>query len=136
MIRKTMAEMKMITRRQCLKRVVGMGAATIAASMLNCYWFQLFAQSVTKYSARAIDLVQRSTIVDMLNPFTLIGVLALIKSDKRPTWFTHPETFTAVDFQRFQDSRIDVMHVAVGTVGPNTDVRDRRRSDPPWLLRC
>jgi len=49
----------------------------------------------------------------------LIGVLAPLKGDKRPTWFTHPETFTAADFQRFKDSRIDAMHVAVGTVGPN-----------------
>src|SRR5947207_5569569 len=94
-------------------------AATLAAPMLNRGWFQLFAQSTTKYSARAIDLVQRSTIVDMLNPFTLIGVLAPLKGDKRPTWFTNPETFTAGDFQRFKDSRIDVMNVAVGTVGPN-----------------
>src|SRR5205823_2543633 len=42
-----------------------------------------------------------------------------LKGDKRPTWFTNPETFTAADFQRFKDSRIDIMHVAVGTVGPN-----------------
>ena len=109
----------MITRRQSLKRVVGIAAATIAAPMLNRGWFQLFAQSPTKYSAHAIDLVQRSTIIDMLNPFTLIGVLAPLKGDKRPTWFTNPETFTAADFQRFKDSRIDIMHVAVGTVGPN-----------------
>ena len=87
--------------------------------MLNRGWFQLFAQSATKYSTRAIDLVQRSTIVDMLNPFTLIGVLAPLKGDKRPTWFTNPETFTAADFQRFKDSRIDAMHIGVGTVGPN-----------------
>ena len=109
----------MITRRQSLKRVVGFAAATIAVPTLSRGWFQLFAQSAAKYSTRVIDLVQRCTIVDMLNPFSLIGVLAPIKGDKRPTWFTKPETFTAADFQRFKDSRIDVMHVAVGTVGPN-----------------
>ena len=109
----------MITRRQSIERVVGLAAAAIAAPMLNRGWFQLFAETATKYSARAIDLVQRSTTVDMLNPFTLIGVLAPIRGDKRPTWFTNPETFTAADFQRFKDSRIDIMHVAVGTVGPN-----------------
>ena len=109
----------MMTRRQSLRRIVGAAAATIAAPILNRGWFQLFAQSATKYSARAIDLVQRSTIVDMLNPFTLIGVLAPLKGDKRPTWFTNPETFTAADFQRFKDSRIDAMHIGVGTVGPN-----------------
>jgi len=112
-------EEDMVTRRQSLKRLVGVAAATIIAPMINRGWFQLFAENTTKYSARAVDLVQRSTVVDMLNPFTLLGVLAPLKGDKRPTWFTNPETFTAADFQRFKDSRIDVMHVGVGTVGPN-----------------
>ena len=55
----------------------------------------------------------------MLNPFSLIAALAPGKGDKRPTWFTNPETFTEQDFQRFRDSRIDVMHIGVGTVGPD-----------------
>jgi membrane dipeptidase len=108
----------MMTRRQSLQRVVGIAAATVLAPMLNRGWFQLFADT-TKYSARAVDLLQRSTVLDMLNPFTLVGVLAPLKGDKRPTWFTNPETFTAADFQRFKDSRIDAMNVAVGTIGPN-----------------
>jgi hypothetical protein len=66
----------MITRRQSLKRLLGIAAATITAPMINRGWFQLFAEDTTKYSARAIDLVQRGTVVDMLNPFTLLGVLA------------------------------------------------------------
>ena len=101
----------MITRRQSLKRLAGIVGATFAGPMINRDWFQLFAQTTTKYSARAIDLVQRTTVVDMLNPFTLIGVLAPLKGDKRPTWFSNPETFTAADFQRFKDSRIDAMHI-------------------------
>jgi hypothetical protein len=44
-------------------------------------WFQLFAESPTKYSARAVDLVQRNTVVDMLKPFTLLAVLAPFKGD-------------------------------------------------------
>ena len=90
----------------------------MVAPMLNRGWFELFAETTTKYSTRAIDLLQKTTTIDMLNPFTLVGVLAAPKGDKRPTWFTNPETFTAADFQRFKDSRIDVMNVAVGTVGP------------------
>lgn len=108
-----------LTRRQSIKRLLGLAGAAVAAPMFNRGRFQLFAQSATKYSERAIDLRQRSTTIDMLNPFTLVGVLAPIKGDKRPTWFTNPETFTPADFQRFKDSRIDVMHVGVGTVGPN-----------------
>jgi membrane dipeptidase len=111
--------LKLLTRRQSLKRVVGFAAATIAAPLFNRGWFQVFAQGATKYSTRAIDLLQRTTTIDMLNPFTLVGVLAPLKGDKRPTWFTNPETFTAADFQRFKESRIDAMNVAVGTVGPN-----------------
>ncbi len=109
----------MITRRQYLKRLLGVGAATLAAPLINRGWFQLLAETTTKYSARAIDLVQRTTIVDMLNPFTLLGVLAPFKGNNRPTWFTNPETFTAADFQRFKDSRIDAMHIGVGAAGPN-----------------
>ena len=99
--------------------MVGLAAATLAAPMINRGSFQLFAQSAIKYSARAIDLVQRSIILDMLNPFTLVGVLAPFKGDKRPTWFTNPETFTAGDLQRFKDSGVTVMHIGVGTDGPN-----------------
>jgi hypothetical protein len=47
----------MITRRQSLKRLLGVAAATITAPTINRGWFQLFADSATKYSARAIDLV-------------------------------------------------------------------------------
>jgi len=49
----------MITRRQYLKRLLGVGAATLAAPLINRGWFQLLAETTTKYSARAIDLVQR-----------------------------------------------------------------------------
>jgi membrane dipeptidase len=108
----------MMTRRQSIKRLVG-AATAIAVPTINRGWFELFAQSATKYSARAVDLLQKTTTIDMLNPFTLVGVLAPLKGDKRPTWFRNPKTFTQADFQRFKDSRIDVMHIGVGTVGPN-----------------
>ncbi|HME89645.1 MAG TPA: membrane dipeptidase [Chthoniobacterales bacterium] len=109
----------MVTRRQSVKRIVGIAVATAAAPMLNRGWFQLFAQSNTKYSTRAIDLLQRSTTVDMLNPFTLIGVLAPLKGDKRPTWFTNPETFTAAK----SDEAIRKMAEKGGVMGI-TEVRN------------
>ncbi|HYY14506.1 MAG TPA: membrane dipeptidase [Chthoniobacterales bacterium] len=111
--------MENTTRRQIVKRLSALAAGTIVAPMINRGWFEVFAQSATKYSARAIDLLQRSTVLDMLNPFTMIGMLAPLKGDKRPTWLTHPETFTASDLQRFKDSRIDVMYIGDSTVGPN-----------------
>ncbi len=111
--------MKPVTRRQTIKRLAALAAGTLAAPMINRGSFALFAQSTTKYSTHAIDLLQRSTVIDMLNPFTLVGVLAPFIGDKRPTWFTNPETFSAADLQRFKDSRIDVMHIGVGIDGPD-----------------
>jgi membrane dipeptidase len=111
--------MQKITRRGSLKRLGALAAGAFVAPMINRGRFDLFAQSTAKYSARAIDLLRQSTVLDMLNPFTLIGVVAMFKGDKRTTWFTNPETFTLQDLQRFKDSRIDVMHIAVGTGGPD-----------------
>ena len=111
--------METITRRGSLKRLGALAAGAFVAPMINCGRFELFAQSTRKYSTRAIDLLQKSTVLDMLNPFTLIGVVAMFKGDKRATWFTNPETFSAQDLQRFKDSRIDVMHIGVGTSGPD-----------------
>lgn len=108
-----------ITRRQSLKRIAAFAGATACAPMINRGRFALFAQSPATYSARAIELLRQSTVLDMLNPFTLVGVLAPIIKDQRPTWFTNPETFTANDLQRFKDARIDVMHIGVGTGGPD-----------------
>jgi membrane dipeptidase len=84
----------------------------IGAPMINRGRFRLFAQSRTEYSARAIALVQRSTVVDMLSPLTLNFPL-------QGKWATDPETFTEADFKRYRDSEIDVFHIAVGNGGPN-----------------
>src|SRR6266513_972589 len=111
--------METITRRGSLKRLGALAAGAFVAPMINCKRFQVFAQSTGKYSVRAIDLLRQSTVLDMLNPFTLVGVVAMFKGDKRATWFTNPETFNAQDLQRFKDSRIDVMHIGVGTSGPD-----------------
>jgi membrane dipeptidase len=111
--------MERVTRRGSLKRLAALAAGALVVPMINRGRFQLFAQNTTKYSAHAIDLLKQSTVLDMLNPFTLVGVVAMFKGDKRTTWFTNPETFTAQDLQRFKESRIDVMHIGVGTSGPD-----------------
>ena len=41
------------------------------APFINRGRFQLFAQSQTQYSARAIDLMKRAIVMDMLSPMTL-----------------------------------------------------------------
>jgi membrane dipeptidase len=101
-----------ISRRRLLEGAAAACAATIAAPFINRGRFQLFARSAAEYSARAIALVQRSTVVDMLCPLTL-------NFPQGSKWFEKPETFTERDFQRWRDSGINVMHPAVGLGGVN-----------------
>jgi membrane dipeptidase len=99
------------SRRQFLRATAGATATLAAAPMLNLGRFRLFAWSATEYSARAIDLVKRAIVVDMLSPLTLNFPLGV-------KWITDPESFTAADAQKFRDSGINVFHIAVGTGGP------------------
>ena len=102
----------MLSRRSLLEGAAVACAATIAAPFINRGRFRLFASSTTEYSARAIAIMQRATVIDMLCPLTL----NFPQGDK---WFAAPETFTDRDFQKWRDSGISVMHPAVGLGGPN-----------------
>ncbi|HEU0252658.1 MAG TPA: membrane dipeptidase [Pyrinomonadaceae bacterium] len=101
-----------ISRRDMLKRTTVAAAAIAAAPMTNRGRFRLFANSTTEYSRQAIDLIGRTTVIDMLNVLTL-------DFGKQNKWFKDPETFTAADFQPYAESAISVMHPAIGMGGPN-----------------
>lgn len=101
-----------ITRREMLRGAGLATAALVAAPMINRGRFHLFANSTTEYSRQAIDLIGRTTVIDMLAVLTL-------DFPKQTKWFRDPETFTAADFQPYRDSGINVFHPAVGMGGPN-----------------
>jgi membrane dipeptidase len=69
--------------------------------------FCLLAQSNLAYSTLAIDLVSRSTVIDML------GLLTLNYS-KLSSWETQPACFAPQDFERLRASGITIFHPAVG----------------------
>ncbi len=94
-------------RRQLLKAVAGACLGAVCAPMVNRGRYRVFAGSKQEYSARAVELVGRSVVIDMLSPFKLGST----------TWFTNPDSFTQADFQRFKDSGINAFHIAVGTGG-------------------
>jgi membrane dipeptidase len=100
----------LLSRRELLKRAAFASAGTLAASMINRGRFRLFANSATAYTARAIELIKRATVIDMLGVFT-------ISPSKTVKWFSNPDNFTPLDIQRFKDSGINVFHIAVGTGG-------------------
>jgi membrane dipeptidase len=101
-----------LTRRELLKSAAGAGLVSLAAPMINRGRYRVFAWSRKEYSVRAIDLVKRSTVIDMLSPFTL-------NFTKQAKWFANPESFTSADLQPFKDSGINVFHIAVGLGGPD-----------------
>lgn len=101
-----------LSRREALKRIAFAGVGALAAPMINRGRFRLFANSLTEYSAKAIDLVGRSTVIDMLSVLTL-------DFGKQDKWMSDPDTFTAADFAPFKDSGINVIHPAVGLGGAN-----------------
>jgi len=93
----------MLSRRSVLKGV----ALTLGAPMINRGRFALFAQSETEYSARTVDLVRRSTVIDMLGLLTLDYRKLLV-------WESDPGRFGQSDFARLRDSGTTVFHPAVG----------------------
>jgi membrane dipeptidase len=106
-----MKQTSKLSRRAMLKGVTVAGAAIVASPMLNLNRYRIFARSGSTYSARVIDLMRDSTVIDML------GVLTL-NFDKQSKWFSDPESFSTTDIQPFKDSGINVFHPAIGIGGP------------------
>ena len=100
-----------MSRRHALRTVAFAASGVMAAPFINLGRFRLFASTTAEYSARCIELMQQSTVVDMLSPLTI--------SDRWTQWARDPESFTAADFQRYRDSGINVFHHAFGSGGPN-----------------
>ncbi len=78
--------------------------------MINRGRYSLFAKSASEYSARTVDLVRRSTVIDMLGLLTL-------NYRKLTSWEADPSRFRDADFQRLKNSGITVFHPAVGYTG-------------------
>lgn len=70
----------------------------------NRYRYSPFSN--TEYSRRAVDLIHRSVVVDMLNQFSMPG-------KELDTWLDNPSTFE-VSVQKYRDSGIDVFALGHG----------------------
>src|SRR5918994_2641965 len=103
-----MPDRNLFTRRELLKWATFASTGMLAAPMINRGRYRLFAYSPSTYSSRAIELMKRATVIDMLSPF-------IISSSQRAKWFSNPDSFTAADLQKFKDSGINIFHIAVGT---------------------
>ncbi|HXF06437.1 MAG TPA: membrane dipeptidase [Blastocatellia bacterium] len=99
-----------MNRRQALTTIAGSCLVAGMAPMINRGRYRLFAQSAREYSARTIELVGRSLVIDMLSP------LVLSQSRMRKL-LSDPASLTPADIQRYKESGITVFHVAVGVGG-------------------
>jgi membrane dipeptidase len=108
-------------RRSLLKKAGMVCAGFLGGSMVNRASFQLFAQSSQKYSVRAIDLVQRSTVIDMQSPFSenWEGILEPIEKPANDQWFHDPTLFKVEDFEKFRRSGLTILQTGVSFALPN-----------------
>jgi membrane dipeptidase len=120
------------TRRQALAA----GAALAAAPFVNRSRYRLFGQSA-EYSARAVELVEESLVIDMLDQF-------LYRKDQQSTlraWLTKPGAFTEADFMRFRGSGINAINFGEGVDTYEDGIRlfadwnGFIAAYPDWLLR-
>lgn len=88
-----------------------MSSVAVGATMVNRGRYVLFAGG-PEYPARAIELVERSTVIDMLAPLW-------ISPSKTMKMLGNPDNFTAADYAPYKDSSINVFHIAIGTGGPD-----------------
>jgi membrane dipeptidase len=94
-----------LSRRTLLKSA----ALGLSAPFINTGSFRLFAQtpSAAAYSTLTLDLVRRSTVIDMLGLLTL-------DYRKLLNWEAQPGSFGLADYARLKDSGITIFHPAVG----------------------
>jgi len=98
---------------------------TLLAPMINRGRFRLFADDRVEHSGRAVELVARSTVIDMLGLLTLDW-------PRLGLWQSEPQRFGALDFHRFQGSGIQVFHPAVDPDDPVDPWGAARRWTDGW----
>jgi len=98
-----------MNRRKFLKSAGG--GAAVGAAMIHRGRYLVFAGG-PEYSSRAVELVQRATVIDMLAPLW-------ISPSQTRKMLGNPENFKAEDFAPYKNSGIHVFHIAIGTGGPD-----------------
>lgn len=126
-----------MNRREFLRAGLLAGTGVVAAPMINRGRFHLFADGRGGVSARAIDLVGRSLVIDMLGLLTLDW-------PKLYGWQREPATFGQDDYLKLLRTGVRVFHPAVEPNDPDAYEAALRwttgwnrflGSNPQYLLR-
>lgn len=102
--------MKPVSRRTMVRTTSGAALGTLLSPMINLGRYRLFAFSSQEYSARCVDLVTESLVIDMLFPLTL-------SEETQSRWGPGLDGFSPSDLAEFKASEIDVCHIGVGVGG-------------------
>jgi membrane dipeptidase len=95
-----------LNRREFLRAGALAGAGVLAGPFINKGRYSLFADHRVAHSARAVELVGRSTVIDMLGLLTLDW-------PKLYAWQREPGGFGAADLAKLKRSGVNVFHPAV-----------------------
>ncbi len=98
-----------ITRRDAIR---SLGLALAGAPAVLRGRFRVFPQAANEYSARAVRLMQESTVVDLLNQFRFEDYSE--RPPKIERWLRMPGSFTAADAVAYQRSGIRVIALGAG----------------------
>jgi len=96
-----------VTRRRLIQGAAGSTALGVGFPMLNFASFRLFADSPATYSARAVGLVERSLVIDML---------AVLKINFQPEAYAKP--IKDAEIAQFKACGITGFNNSIGTGGP------------------
>jgi membrane dipeptidase len=96
-----------MTRRSVLNSAAAVTALSIGFPMLNIGRYQAFAASPKKYSAKAMRVIERSLVIDMLAP---------LKIDFSPEAYAKP--LSEEEAAMFRSCGINAFHNSIGTGGP------------------
>ncbi|HEY2850509.1 MAG TPA: membrane dipeptidase [Gemmatimonadaceae bacterium] len=110
-----------VTRRDAIASIGAAAAAIVGAPAVLRGRFQLFADSPTKYSSRAVRLVERTVVIDMLNQFRFPDYAE--HPPKSDLWLNTPRSFTAADFQQYRSSGIRVFALGSGEPDYESGIR-------------
>ncbi len=95
-----------ISRSDALKSIAAGIAVIAGAPAILRGRYRLFAGSPAEYSARAVRLVERTVVVDMLNQFRFADYAE--HPPKSELWLHTPRSFAAADFRQYRTSGIRV----------------------------
>lgn len=93
-------------RRDALKLIGGTAGGIVTAPMINIGRFRVFAGVEREYSARTIDLIESSLVIDTCAFLTM-------NEPKMQGWFRDPDSYPEEEWEKVRTSGIDVLAVHV-----------------------